>query len=192
MSKYWNGESKAALWLLVGIFLLGMALGAVFANIAFPYSTSEVQVIGIYAVEQLKNRKISGREYMWYLLEERFTPFFVFVLGGMTSMARPLAICVMIALGFLAGAMGSMTILQYGMKGLGVFISSNMPQAFLLGPALLFLMTGIYQLNGRIWRKPASVIKRYLLLVFLSGLGYFFGVVLECFVNPALVSRILF
>ena len=190
MSKFWNRESSAVLWLLIGLFLLGIAFGAIFANIAYPYRSSEAQILGVYVIEQLKNREISEKEYLCYLLGERFKSFLVFALGGMTSLARPLAVCAILGMGFLAGAVGSMTVLQYGVKGFGIFAAANLPQAFLLAPSLLYLLTGIYQINGKIWRKPAAVIKKYLRFVLISGLGCFLGVLLECFVNPALLSKI--
>ena len=190
MNKFWNKEMWAVLWLLMGLGFLGMAFGAIFANIAYPYRGSEAQVLGVYVIEQLKNKKISDRDFLCYLLEERYKSFLVFALGGMTSLARPMSVCVMLCMGFLAGAMGSMTVLQYGVKGFGIFAAANLPQAFLLAPSLLYLLTGIYQINGKIWRKPAAVIKKYLRFVLISGLGCFLGVLLECFVNPALLSKI--
>lgn len=190
MNKFWNKEMWAVLWLLMGLGFLGMAFGAIFANIAYPYRGSEAQVLGVYVIEQLKNKKISDRDFLCYLLEERYKSFLVFALGGMTSLARPMSVCVMLCMGFLAGAMGSMTVLQYGMRGLGIFFAANMPQALLLVPSMLYLITGIYYNNGKIWRRPVNVIKLYLRIVIISALGEFAGVLLECFVNPFLLSKI--
>ena len=58
MNKFWNKEMWAVLWLLMGLGFLGMAFGAIFANIAYPYRGSEAQVMGVYVIEQLKNKKI--------------------------------------------------------------------------------------------------------------------------------------
>ena len=101
-----------------------------------------------------------------------------------------MSVCVMLCMGFLAGAMGSMTVLQYGMRGLGIFFAANMPQALLLVPSMLYLITGLYYNNGKIWRRPVNVIKLYLRIVIISAFGEFAGVLLECFVNPFLLSRI--
>lgn len=190
MSKSWNKESASVMWLLIGCCLLGISVGAVFANVAFPYRSSEAQVLGIYVMERLKDKHISSVNYLYYLLEQRFSAFFLFVLVGITGAARAAAVCGMVCMGFLAGAVGSMSVLQYGMKGLGLFLAANFPQAVMFIPSVLYLMAGVYRINGNIWKKPGKMVREYLKVVLISGLGCFLGVVLECYGNPVFLSRI--
>lgn len=190
MNKFWNKESVSIMWLLISCCLLGTAVGAVFANVAYPYRGSEAQVLGIYVIEQLKNRNISSRDYLYYLLEQRFSAFFLFVLVGITGAARPAAVCAMGCMGFMAGAVGSMTVLQYGIKGLGIFLAANFPQVLVFAPTVIYLMTGVYRINGKIWKKPRKAVKEYMILVLISGLTCFLGVILECYGNPVFLSRL--
>lgn len=190
MKKFWNKESIPVMWLLIGCCMLGTAAGAVFANIAYPYRGSEVQVLGIYVAQRLKDQNISSRDYLCYLLGQRFRSFLLFSFLGITGAARAAAVCGIVCMGFLAGAVGSMTMLEYGMRGLAFFLAANFPQALLLVPSMLGLLTGIYRINGRLWKKPAKVIKEYLILVLLSGLGCLLGVLLESYGNPLLLARI--
>lgn len=190
MNKFWNKESIPIMWLLIGCCLLGTAAGAVFANIAYPYRGSEAQVLGIYVIERLKDQNISSRDYLYYLLEQRFRSFLLFSLLGVTGAARMMAVCAMACMGFLAGAVGSMTILEYGMKGLGIFFAVNFPQALFLVPSVVYLLTGIYRINGRLWKKSGKIVREYLIIVLVGGLGCFLGVLLECYGNPLLLARI--
>lgn len=190
MKKFWNRESVQIMWLLIGCCFLGIAAGAIFANIAYPYRGSEAQVLGIYVIERLKDRDISSETYLLYLMENRLRVFLLLMLAGMTGVARGTAVCAAAGMGFLAGAVGSMTVLAYGMRGLGIFLAANLPQTLLYAPSILYLLTGIYQLGGRIFRKQGMVIREYLLMVFLSGLGCLLGVLFECYANPVLLEKI--
>lgn len=190
MNKFRNKEFIPVMWLLIGCCLLGTAAGAVFSNIAYPYRGSEAQVLGIYVIERLKDQNISSRDYFYYLLEQRFRSFLLFSVLGVTGAARVVSVCAMVCMGFLAGAVGSMIILEYGMKGLGIFFAANFPQALLLVPSIVCLLTGIYYINGRLWKKQGKIVREYLMIVLVSGIGCFLGALLECYGNPLLLARI--
>ncbi|MBS6180933.1 MAG: stage II sporulation protein M [Erysipelotrichaceae bacterium] len=188
MKKFWNRETGAVMGLLIVCFLAGSVAGTIFANLAFPYRSGETEVLGIYVMEKLKEQKISSETYFCFLLEQRCRGWLFFSLAGMTVAARMAVIAGMAGMGFLAGAAGSMAVLQYGVKGMGLFLAANLPQGIVYTPSMLLLVTEIYRGNGKIWKKPGSLIREYLTVSLLCLFGVLLGIVLETFGNPWFLS----
>ena len=119
-----------------------------------------------------------------------FTVLF-FLLTGLTGAAHFVVVAAAAWMGFLAGAAGSILILELGLEGFRIFAGSLFPQAFVYFPAVALLMTKIYKEGGNIWKKPVKIIRIY----FLTGLIVMFlclsGVVLEAYINPEWMRWIL-
>lgn len=191
MKKFWSKETGTVMGMLMAWFLAGAAAGALFANLAYPYRSGETEVLGIYVMERLKENTVSSKSYFYYLLEQRGSRYLFFALAGLTAASRPLAVCGMIGMGFLAGAVGSMAVLQYGIKGMLFFGAANFPQCICYIPSVLVLFTGIYMINGRIWGKRIGMVKNYLILTGLCLLGCLGGIVLETYGNPGFLTWLL-
>lgn len=188
MKKFWNKETGTMMCLLLTCFLAGAAAGALFANLAFPYRSGETEILGIYVMEKLKEQKFPSGSYFYYLLEQRGRVYLFLILTGMTTAARLVAVSGMAALGFLTGSIGSMAILQYGVKGLLLFFAANLPQGIAYVPSILMLLTAVYRGNGKIWKKPGGMIREYLIVSLLCLLGGMMGILSETFVNPRFLS----
>lgn len=184
MEKNRNREMSAALGRLLICFLAGAVAGIVFVNLAFPYRSGETEVLGAYVIEKLREQKPASGNYFCYLLEQRCGTYLLFACMGMTVAARLTAVFGMTWTGFLAGAMSSMVILQYGVKGMLFFLAANLPQAIFYVPFMLILLAEIYRENGKIWKKPGSIIKRYVTVSFFCFGGWLLGIVAEAYGNP--------
>ncbi len=188
MKKFWDEEWTGVIGMLAGCFLVGMAVGALFGNLAYPYRGQEADLLGVYLFNRLKEEKIATRSYFYYLLEQRMRGYLFFALAGLTGAARLSAVGGMLVMGFLAGAGGSMGVLQQGIQGALFFLGANFPQAILYIPSMLFLLGEIYRQNGKIWRKSKGMVKEYVLTVFLCILGGMGGILLETYGNPVFLS----
>nr|WP_288939463.1 stage II sporulation protein M [uncultured Blautia sp.] len=191
MKKIWEREMWMVLGFLAGCFALGLLGGILFANLAYPWRNGQNQMLELYALTQIKNKKGKSAEYFWYLLENRMFAVAFFLLTGLTGAARFIVVVAAAWMGFLAGAAGSLLILEQGIRGFWTFAGSLFPQMIVYFPAVALLMTKIYKERGNIWKKPVKVIKIYLL----TGTAVIFlclaGVVLEAYVHPVWMRWLL-
>lgn len=191
MKKIWEREMWMVLGFLAGCFALGMAGGILFANLAYSYRNGQNQILELYALTQIKNKRGKSTEYFWYLLENRVFAVLFFILTGLTGAARFIVVVAAAWMGFLAGAVGSLLILEQGLDGFRIFAGSLFPQIFVYFPAVALLMTKIYKERGNIWKKPLKVIKIYLLTGLAAMILCLTGVILEAYLNPAWMRWLL-
>ena len=106
---------------LAGCFALGMAGGILFANLAYPCRNGQNQILELYALTQIKKKEGKSTEYFWYLLENRMFTVLFFLLTGLTGAAHFVVVAAAAWMGFLAGAAGSILILELGLEGFRIF-----------------------------------------------------------------------
>ena len=176
---------------LAGCFALGLLGGILFANLAYPYRNGQNQMMELYAMTQIKSKKNRSAEYFWYLLENRMFAVAFFLLTGLTGAARFIVVVAAAWMGFLAGAAGSLLILEQGFRGFWIFAGSLFPQIMVYFPAAALLMTKIYKERGNIWKKPVKVIKIYLLAGAAGMILCLVGVALEAYVHPGWMRWLL-
>lgn len=191
MKKIWEREMWIVLGFLAGCFALGMAGGILFANLAYPCRNGQNQILELYALTQIKKKEGKSTEYFWYLLENRMFTVLFFLLTGLTGAAHFVVVAAAAWMGFLAGAAGSILILELGLEGFRIFAGSLFPQAFVYFPAVALLMTKIYKEGGNIWKKPVKVIRIYFLTGLIVMILCLSGVVLEAYINPEWMRWIL-
>ena len=95
----------------------------------------------MYALTQIKKKEGKSTEYFCYLLENRIFAVLFFILTGLTGAAHFIVVAAAAWMGFLAGAVGSLLILELGLEGFLIFAGSLFPQAFVYFPAVALLMT---------------------------------------------------
>ncbi len=176
---------------LAGCFALGMAGGILFANLAYPCRNGQNQILELYALTQIKKKEGKSTEYFCYLLENRIFAVLFFILTGLTGAAHFIVVAAAAWMGFLAGAVGSLLILELGLEGFLIFAGSLFPQAFVYFPAVALLMTKIYKEGGNIWKKPVKVIRIYFLTGLIAMILCLSGVVFEAYINPEWMRWIL-
>lgn len=191
MKKIWEREMWMVLGFLTGCFALGLVGGILFANLAYPCRNGQNQMLELYALTQIGSKKNRSTGYFWYLLENRMFANAFFLLTGLTGAARFVVVVAGIWMGFLAGAAGSLLILEQGLRGFGIFLGALFPQIFLYFPAVALLMTKIYKERGNLWKKPARVIKMYLLTGTIGTILCLAGVFLEAYVHPVWMRWLL-
>lgn len=57
MKKFWDEEWTGVIGMLAGCFLVGMAAGALFGNLAYPYRGQEADLLGGLSFQQTEGRK---------------------------------------------------------------------------------------------------------------------------------------
>lgn len=186
MKGYGKNEIGIVIGRLAVLGLTGLVAGVLFGNLTFPYRNQESELVGLYLAEKLKESRIDDGAFFSYLLWHRLQGYILFVLAGFTGAARPMAAAGMMGMGFLAGAAGTMAVLQYGIRGMVLFGAAGMPQMLLYLPCLIVLFVHIWIYNGRV----AGRYGEYLAVCFFCLIGRLLGILLEIYGNPPFFSWI--
>ena len=105
--------------------------GILFANLAYPWRNGQNQMLELYALTQIKKKdgKIN-RIFLVSLWKTGCLPLLFFLLTGLTGAARFIVVVAAAWMGFLAGAAGSLLILELGIRrDSWTFAGSLFPQA---------------------------------------------------------------
>jgi hypothetical protein len=189
--RFGNKEIRTILWTIAGYFFAGVAAGILFSNLTWPYA-GQSGVFGAYVLNQLPTASIASEKYMRYLIKYRVRGYIFLMLSGFLRVGNIFVSAAVIGFGFFAGAAAGITLLQYGIKGMGILLLIIFPQGICYTAAVLLMAVKIYMHKGRIW-NPADkrVTEEYLLVCFFAFLFMASGILLETFVSPGIISLLL-
>ncbi|WP_461882546.1 stage II sporulation protein M [Fusicatenibacter sp.] len=178
-----------ALW-----FAAGMAIGVLLLIAASRTGMKEGNTIRLFQAEAFLGRKISAKACFSYLLKVRLAPAFAGLLFGLTAIGAYFAAAAVLAYGFLCGVFLAAAYLQNGIAGLLLFFLALFPQIFLYLAALFLMAAACSQMAETNHLAGGMQKKEY----FRFGVRYFFalilllwGILLESYVNPWFLSKIL-
>ncbi len=182
---------------LLYLFAAGVALGIIFMNIGKGTLLEGAGLLSQESLYHMKYMTIDKNALFWYVAGMRLKKVMVLAVFSTTYLGL-VAVCVMTAgWGVTVGMFLSAAFLQYGAKGLLLVITSVFPQFLLYVPALFFLLKwceqicrGIYfEKNLRLAGKNALLVKLLQLLGIVAVT--ITGTVLESYVNPIIVKKLL-
>ncbi|MDO5135668.1 MAG: stage II sporulation protein M [Eubacteriales bacterium] len=176
------------------LFLAGFFLGTILPNLAWRFQWKEKYMASLGLLLTLSEGETLGMEFFGQVLRLRL-PFLCFcILCGFSVFGLPLAILVLVGEGFGTGLVLSVSILQLGLAGGALGAGLLLPHYLLYLPASFYLMGQVGEESLEMWknkglfpRKAAAYCGRCL------GAGgvYFLGCLLEAWVNPWIVEKIL-
>lgn len=176
--------------LLCGGFLLGVLL----PNIIWKLQWRQDTVASLYLLYQFADRNVSGWEYFLEVLRMRGGYVLLCVLCGFSVFGVPLAFLGMLMTGVEIGALLAVSVLQFGLAGGAVGLGLLFPQYLLYLPFYVYLMELVYQQSRDIWKNRGIFpehVSGYLgraLVILLAFLG---GILLETFINPFVVEKLM-
>lgn len=175
-------------------FLLGFFLGILLLVAASHFGVEKGSHVRLFQIEAFLGRSISGKDCFSYLLRVRMAPAAAGIFFGLTPFGVYFAIAAVLAYGFLYGVFLTAAWMQNGPAGFGVFFLSLFPQIFFYLAALFQMavscsrMAEIHHLAGGMQRKEYI---RFGIYYFFALVLLLWGILLESYVNPFLLQRIL-
>lgn len=176
------------------LFLCGFLLGMLLPNLAWKLEWKQKALASVYLLGAFGSRDVSGVEYLLEILRMRGGYFLLCILCGLTVFGVPLAVLGMIGAGAELGALFAMSILQFGLAGGVVGAGLLFPQYLVYLPVMFVTMDLIYRESMEMW-KNHGIFPQKIYRFGVRSLGcmaaYFAGILLECYVNPWVVEKIL-
>ncbi len=177
-------------------FLTGTFLGIVFVNLLGNAYIEKVGLFSSYFFRQYQELKINCDQVFFFVWKKRMTTILFIWLMGMTSAGAVFTLLYSGYLGFMAGIIVMTAILRMGWQGVVIVISSLVPQIFVYSPAMVFFLNEIYEKGMKrqaaYWvRGRREIDWRYGRIFLAVCLIFFLGIMMESYVNPAILQYIL-
>ena len=176
------------------LFLLGFLTGMLLPNLLWKMQWRQETLTSFYLLGAFAGKGNTGKEYFTEVFRRRGSFFLLCALCGFSVFGAPLAVISMIGMGVVTGAILTMSILQFGFVGGAAGLSLLFPHYVVYLPVMMYFCRQVFDQSRDIWKNYGIFPQknfRYILRILLSGSMYMGGVLLEAFVNPAVVERIL-
>lgn len=176
------------------LLLAGFWAGMMIPNCIYRFSWKQQAFSAIYLLAAYGKTEGGGADYLWQLLWMRGGAFFLSLLCGFTVFGVPIAVLAMLFTGLGLGMVFSMSILQFGLAGGIVAAGLLFPHYLIYIPLWNAVYQMIYKESMGIWRNHGIFPKKvrdYFIKAFLYTICYGIGILLEWYVNPWILGRIL-
>lgn len=185
-------------WLLP--FLIGFLLGVIVLVINTDSFLKGSGLLDEYTLGRLKYMQINQNAFFLYVLKKRLAPLWLLMLVSSTFLGLAALYGYTAWLGFCCGVLLSTGVIRYGMKGILLVVSGCLPHFILYAPAFLMLLylgrevcIKLYfphrDLSGAAGRK--TVLLQWIFRFLFINIVVIIGALLESYVNPVLVTKIL-
>lgn len=192
-----GGGMSAARLPLTTLFLAGVLLGILLLSFGKKGLLEESGVLGEEMLYHMKYMTVDSNAFLWYVLGERLQTVVIAAVLATTYLGLA-AVCTMtVWFGMSTGMFVSIVLMRYGIKGILLAVVGIFPQYLVYVPAFYFLMIwceqvcrGIYfEKNVALEDKKQLLLKLFQLV--LITIVVIIGILLESYVNPALLGGLL-
>jgi len=185
-------------WLVV--FISGFILGILIMNFGSSRFLQEGDLFNVTAMSRIRYMEIDGGSFLKYELPRRLKLFFLLLIFSTTCFGIAAAYLCIAWQGILTGMITTAAVIKFGIKGILVIAAGFFPQHLLFIPALFMMLcwccqtcSSMYFPGKNCWVSYQNKKKQYLhqiLLLFWIFCVMMIGCIMECYVNPILVSDI--
>lgn len=172
--------------------MVGFLIGILFTNIFGKAYILGVGLLGEYFLLHFKYTQINYNRLLMYVFQERIKLFLVICILGITNIGILVIGAFFLWLGFSSGVLLSVAILKFGVKGIVICLGAVFPQFLIYIPVYLLYSDKLIDLkiSGRNTLKKQRWFQ-YVLFIGIGIIAVAFGAIMETYVNPIMLKKIL-
>lgn len=186
-------------WMVV--FCMGFFLGILIMNFGSNRFLKDGNLMDMAALSRMRYMEIDGGSFLLYELPRRFKLFLLLFLFSTTCFGIALSYLCIAWQGILTGIIMTAVVMKFGLKGIVLIFAGIFPQHFLFVPAVVMMLcwccetcSTLYFPEKTMWHLYHDKRKEYVhqagMLIWIFCM-VIIGCILECYVNPILVSDIV-
>lgn len=196
INRYSMHRGRLPLW---PIFLAGLLAGMLIMNMEKSLFLENTGVLDEYSLYHMKYMTVDSSALFYYVLRIRLKSILTLVVFATTYLGLVVCIGASFWYGLSAGSFLAAVMIRYGIKGLLFAFTGIFPQYILYVPAMVGLLIWCENVNRSIYFRSTLETeqeggnnwpKRLLKLVMII-LMFLLGCLLESFVNPGIMSKLL-
>lgn len=178
---------------VVSLFLIGFVLGILLSNLWLNNAMDSGGVMSQWFLTQFSYTEIQCSQLFWYVLEKRMKTFCLLVILGFTSLGSVVIFGFILWIGICIGAFFSICIIQMGIGGIILALTSLFPQIVMYIPAffLLFWMIENKKRNCTSAREEKQRNLGYAAVLVLALGVLVSGICMESYLNPFFLKKII-
>lgn len=178
------------------LFFFVFLCGVICANISGVASGRDLGAMNEYFMNRYMYADIQGRELFLYLFYERAPEFLLLLILSIGIYGMLVVDAYICYLGFSVGFISVIAIINYGIKGALLILGFFFPQWLFYVPVLVIWHSQLrsYKKLGKDYlpdNKKKSRYMKYLLSFVVACLFFLGGILLESYVNPYLLQKII-
>ena len=176
------------------LFLLGFLAGNLIPNLIWKMKWQQKTWASIYFLSTFAGKDISGKEYLLEILKYRGCYYLLNLICGFSVFGAPRAVLTLLLSGLYTGMIMSASSLEFGLAGGVIGMGLLLPQYLFYIPVWLYSMEQEWEMSVEIWRNRGIFSQKagaYAGRMCIAAIGYLLGILVECFINPWIISRIL-
>lgn len=176
------------------LFVIGFILGIVIGNFFIGNADNETGVMSSYFLSRFQYLEIDGSQLFFYVFEERAQDFLILMLLGITNIGFIMVSLTTMWMGVCLGSFLSVCVMRMGIVGLGIGVVSMFPQGmiYILVYILAFWAIGKMEQSKRSLKNDTKKsLFVYFCITVLCFLLMVLGTLLESYVNPMLLKKVM-
>ncbi|MBD5501423.1 MAG: stage II sporulation protein M [Lachnospiraceae bacterium] len=182
------------------LFLFGFLAGVLLMNLGSTGSLKEEGIFSTTVINRIQHLEVNSGNFLKYEFPQRIKLFLILILFSTTYFGIWAAYLCITWHGILAGMIITAAIIRFGLKGILLIMAGIFPQHLLFIPAIMMMLCWCYQTcsflyfqEKSIWpfyqNKKRQIIHQIGMLFWIICIVVI-GCILECYVNPILLSDI--
>lgn len=179
-------KMRAIQWNRIGlsnIYVMSMVLAMIFFAFFKREFLEKTSLFGYQMLSEIDSRLLeSSPQYLFLVTTRVRVILFLFILST-TSIGNLYVYLCVIRYGICSGMFFTIVIMRYGLKGILLLVAGMFPHYLIYVPAFILTM--------HLAREKRKVNGRFLFQLFAIICVVIIGCLLECYVNPNVVSKIL-
>ena len=176
------------------LFVIGFVTGVILPNLLWKTELEANGLPGLYLLTRVSQGMPANPEYFLYVLKTRGAVYALCMLCGRAVFGVPVSVVAGIWMGFLMGAVLTVSLLEFGVEGMFLAGVLFFPQYVIYIPVSLGLYRRSFQLSLRCWKNQRLSFgerKEYGAFCAFAGALLAAGMALESYVNPILIEMVL-
>lgn len=176
------------------LFVAGFVFGILLPNLLWKTELEEKGLPGLYLLTRAGRGLPANPEYFLYVLKNRGSIYILVMLCGLSVFGLPVSVTAGVWMGFLMGAVVTVSLLEFGVEGMFLAGALFLPQYIIYVPASLALYQRSFQISVKCWknqRLTASERKEYGVFCAIEGALLAVGMFLESYINPFLIEMVM-
>lgn len=178
---------------VLALFFLGFVLGIIVSNLWLKGAVDEGGIMSQWFLTQFSYTEIQTSQLFWYVLERRAKTFCLLAVVGITGAGNVLLVVCLLWSGICVGGFFSVCIMQMGILGLLLAVTSLFPQIFMYVP-LIFLLLKLIGNRKEVTQNRGERKQRILVcaaILLLSVVILIVGICMESYINPVLLRKVI-
>ncbi len=168
--------------LLILFLAVGFFVGIIYENLVARESALLSEVFLRSNLERYLQTNIISEKYLWYVAKARLVLLATICIFSCSRWKKLFVILCLTICGFFAGMMSVTAVMQLGIKGILFCVVGILPQGIFYVMAYSIIFAYWFRYPESRWNRAKLL---FVIIMFLAG------IVLETYVNPALVKLII-